>query len=172
MTLTGGYKMRLLIGVLMVIALAVACPALGHAAAAADSRTSTGGTAVSQQQSARGETVVATAVKYKGTPYKFGGASPQAFDCSGFVWYVFDKQGIKLPRTADKQFEIGKSVAVKELQPGDIVFFTTYEPGASHCGIYVGEGKFVHASSSHGVSVAALADGYWKPRYLGARRML
>jgi len=162
--------MRLLVSILMLVAVAVNCPV--PVAGAADSRTASAGKAVSQPQSVKGEAVVAAAMKYKGTPYKFGGASPKAFDCSGFVWYVFEQQSISLPRTADRQFTAGKAVLVKELQPGDVVFFTTYEKGASHCGIYVGDGKFVHASSSHGVSVAALADSYWKGRYLGARRMV
>jgi cell wall-associated NlpC family hydrolase len=159
-------KMRLFVSILMFVALAMTGLAPVHAAP--DNR---GVKAVSQQQPVKGEAVVASALKFKGTPYKFGGDSPKAFDCSGFVWYVFKQQGITLPRTADRQFETGKALLVKELKPGDVVFFTTYEKGASHCGIYVGEGKFVHASSSHGVSVAALNDSYWKPRYLGARRM-
>lgn len=161
--------MRLYIVVLIFIAVAVSCPVSVQAAA---NRTMPDGKATVQKQSVKGDAVVSTALKYKGTPYRFGGASPKAFDCSGFVWYVFDQQRVALPRTADKQFETGKAVPAKELRPGDVVFFTTYEKGASHCGIYIGEGKFVHASSSRGVSVAALADGYWKQRYLGARRML
>jgi cell wall-associated NlpC family hydrolase len=163
-------KMRLFVAILILIAMAAAGPAPAYAAS--DSRTSPDGTAVSQPQPVMGEAVVAAAMKLKGTPYRFGGTTPKAFDCSGFVWYVFDQQGIRLPRTADRQFETGRTVAVRELQPGDVVFFTTYEKGASHCGIYIGQGKFVHASSSRGVSVAGLADSYWKARYLGARRML
>lgn len=120
----------------------------------------------------KGETIVATANKYKGVPYLFGGASPKGFDCSGFLMYVFDQHGVKLPRTADKQYEKGKFVARKDLKVGDLVFFTTYEKGASHCGIYVGKDSFIHASSSLGVTVTPLSNVYWKARYLGARRVL
>lgn len=162
--------MRLFISILILAA--VAMTGLAPVQAAPDSRTAPDGNAVSQLRPVKGEAVVTTAMKFKGVPYKFGGATPKAFDCSGFVWYVFDQQGINLPRTADRQYETGKTVAVRELQPGDVVFFTTYEKGASHCGIYVGEGKFIHASSSRGVCESALAERYWKGRYLGARRML
>lgn len=105
-------------------------------------------------------------------PYKWGGVTPKGFDCSGFVWYVFDKNSLYLPRTADVQYRAGKTVARGNLQRGDLVFFTTYEAGASHTGIYLEKGNFIHASSSKGVMVSNLADSYWKPRYLGARRIL
>lgn len=107
-----------------------------------------------------------------GVPYKWGGVTPKGFDCSGLTWYVFDKNAISLPRTADVQYKAGQAVGRGNLQQGDLVFFTTYEPGASHCGIYLGDGKFVHSSSSLGVMVSHLSDSYWKTRYLGARRMI
>ena len=69
------------------------------------------------------------------------------------------------------QYELGRKILQADLQPGDLVFFETYEPGASHNGIYVGEGKFVAANSGTGVAVASLADPYWNTRYLGARRL-
>lgn len=116
--------------------------------------------------------LVSTALKFKGVPYRYGGETPKGFDCSGLVWYVFKEQGKALPRMADQQFLTGKKVNEKDLRPGDVVFFTTTEPGASHCGIYSGDGKFIHASSSRGVMESRLSDVYWKPRYLGARRML
>ena len=109
--------------------------------------------------------------KYLGVPYKFGGTTAKGFDCSGLVQRVFHEQGlIKTPRMADEQFKFGKAVQRNALQNGDVVFFTTYEKGASHCGVYIGNGKFIHASSSKGVMISALDDTYWKPRYLGARR--
>lgn len=120
----------------------------------------------------KGKDIVATAQKYKGVPYKYGGTSPKGFDCSGFVMFVYNEHGKKLPRSADKQYETGKPVKPKDLSPGDLVFFTTTEKGASHVGIFVGDGKFIHASSSKGVIVSALKETYWKPRYLGARRVL
>lgn len=116
--------------------------------------------------------VVNTAKKYLGTPYLWGGTTPKGFDCSGFTQYVFKQQGRQLPRMADQQFLTGKAVMKNNLQAGDLVFFTTYEKGASHEGIYVGEGKFIHASSSHGVMISRLEEAYWLPRYLGARRVL
>ncbi len=117
--------------------------------------------------------ILNTALSYKGVKYRFGGATPAGFDCSGFVMYVFNKHGIKLPRTADIQFTVGKPVkAKKELKPGDLVFFETYEKGASHVGIYHGNDKFVHASSSRGVTLSGLSEEYYAKRYLGARRVL
>ncbi|HWR39094.1 MAG TPA: NlpC/P60 family protein [Patescibacteria group bacterium] len=116
--------------------------------------------------------VVKTAMQYLGTPYRFGGAAPGGFDCSGYTSYVFGKHGLKLPRTADVQYKAGKPVNRTSLQPGDLVFFTTYEPGASHVGIYTDQGHFIHASSSKGVMISGLDESYWKTRYLGARRVL
>ena len=116
--------------------------------------------------------VVNTAMQYLGTPYRFGGAAPGGFDCSGYTSYVFARHGLKLPRTADIQYKTGKPVNRAALQPGDLVFFTTYEPGASHVGIYTANGRFIHASSSKGVMVSGLDENYWKARYLGARRIL
>ncbi|MEG0969808.1 MAG: NlpC/P60 family protein [Acidaminococcaceae bacterium] len=120
----------------------------------------------------KGVNIVQTAAKYKGVPYKFGGTTPQGFDCSGFVCYVFKQQKATLPRLADAQALLGKFVLQRELQVGDLVFFTTSEPGASHVGIYAGKHKFWHASSSKGIMLSDLSDTYWKPRYYGARRIL
>ena len=112
------------------------------------------------------------ALNLVGVPYKWGGVTSKGFDCSGLVWYVFDKNTVHLPRTADMQYLAGKAISRGNLQEGDLVFFTTYEPGASHNGIYLGKGKFVHASFSKGVMVSNLADSYWKTRYIGARRIV
>lgn len=116
--------------------------------------------------------VVNTALSYRGVPYVWGGSSPRGFDCSGFVMHVYQKNGIKLPRTADAQFAFGRKLNSAEVRPGDVVFFQTYTYGASHCGIYLGQGQFVHASSSKGVMVSRLSENYWRIRYLGARRMM
>jgi cell wall-associated NlpC family hydrolase len=114
-----------------------------------------------------------TARSYIGVPYAFGGTTPKAFDCSGYLQYVFAKNGINIPRTADEQCKLGlRTNSSKQLVPGDLVFFTTYEPGASHCGIYLGDGEFIHASSSKGVRVDALSDTYWAPRYLGGKHIV
>lgn len=111
------------------------------------------------------------ALRFGGVPYVWGGETPAGFDCSGFIQYVFRQIGVNLPRTADVQYELGRKVLQSELQPGDLVFFETYEPGASHDGIYVGDGNFIAANSGTGVAVASLADPYWSSRYLGARRL-
>jgi cell wall-associated NlpC family hydrolase len=111
-----------------------------------------------------------SALRFLGVPYEFGGTSTSGFDCSGFVQHVFAMLGIALPRTADAQYDVGHR-AVGGPHPGDLVFFDTYG-GVSHVGIYLGGGKFVHASSSHGVMVSRLSESYWASRYVGAKRLL
>ncbi len=120
----------------------------------------------------QGRDIVSRAAKYKGVPYAFGGTTPKGFDCSGYVQYVFKDCKAKLPRLADEQALEGVFVTQKQLRPGDLVFFTTYTAGASHVGIYAGNGKFWSASSSRGVVLSSLAEEYWKSRYYGARRVL
>lgn len=116
--------------------------------------------------------IVADSMDYLGVPYVFGGTSPYGFDCSGYVRYVFALSGIYLPRTADAQYEYGYPVSTDELIAGDLVFFSTYEYGPSHVGIYLGDGSFINASSSQGVSIASLYSSYWGSCYIGARRVL
>jgi len=116
--------------------------------------------------------LIQSSFQYIGVPYWFGGTSPRGFDCSGFTRYVFANIGINLPRMADSQFAVGRPVATERLQPGDLVFFETYEPGPSHVGIYIGNSQFISATSSRGVAVADLFGQYWGERYIGARRVL
>lgn len=116
--------------------------------------------------------ILKTAARFRGVPYVWGGTTPKGFDCSGYVQYVFAQNGIHLTRTADTQALEGKHVAKKDLKPGDLVFFTTYASGASHDGIYAGNGKFWNATSSRGVMLCDLNDSYWGPRYYTARRIL
>ena len=117
--------------------------------------------------------IIQTSMQYLGVPYVFGGTSPGGFDCSGFVRYVMAQGGIYLPRMADEQYETGYPVSTSELIPGDLVFFSTYTYGASHVGIYMGGGNFIHAASSSGVSISSLNDPYyWGARYIGARRVV
>ena len=120
--------------------------------------------------SAKGTAILETGKKFFGTPYVFGGTTPKGFDCSGFVQYVFAQNSIKLPRTADLQYNVG--TVTKNPQIGDLVFFSTYEKGPSHCGIYAGNNTFLHVSSKKGVRIDSLDDPYWKPLYLGARKVL
>jgi len=116
--------------------------------------------------------VVQESLRYQGVPYVFGGTSPNGFDCSGFTRYVFAQAGVYLPRAADEQYEVGQYVSYSRLQSGDLVYFSTYEPGASHVGIYLGNGQFISATSSRGIAIARMDSGYWGDRYLGARRVL
>ena len=137
--------------------------------AATDSKfVSNGETFITKKQ---GEEILAFAKSFMGVPYVFGGTTPSGFDCSGFLQYVFKQHGINIPRLADEQYLLGKSVKTSQLSPGDLVFFSTYLPGASHCGFYVGNGKFLHASSSKGIAIDSLDSEYWKPKFLGGKKI-
>lgn len=113
------------------------------------------------------------AQKYIGVPYVWGGTTPDGFDCSGYVQYVFRECGISLPRLADEQFNYGFPVEKDQLVPGDLVFFETYEPGPSHIGIYFNATYFIHADSASGmITFDTLERAYREETYLGARRMV
>lgn len=116
------------------------------------------------------ESIEAEAKKHLGLHYVWGGSTPAGFDCSGLIQFVFAKHGIKLPRTAAEQFRVGDHVETQNLQKGDLVFFTTYKPGASHVGIYLGNGKFIDANNS-GLMISDFNAPYWQNRYLGAKRI-
>jgi cell wall-associated NlpC family hydrolase len=119
-----------------------------------------------------GYSVSSTALSFRGTPYRNGGADPAGFDCSGFVHYVFEQHGIAMPRDVRTQFGVGQTVNADALEPGDLVFFSTVAPGASHVGIVIGGDQFVHAPSSRGVvRVERLSAEYWADRFVGARRV-
>ena len=118
-----------------------------------------------------GVAIADTAKQYEGVPTIWGGTTPSGFDCSGYTMHVFSKHGIDLPRTSDVQYEVGLPIGKNQLRPGDLVFFETYDVGASHVGIYIGNGQFLHASSSKGViAVASLDHSYFVERYVGSRR--
>ena len=120
-----------------------------------------------------GERVAGIGAKFVGYRYVWGGHSPSGFDCSGFVWYVYQQAGISLPiHDLWGQLASGPRISQDKLFPGDIVFFVnTYQPGLSHNGIYIGGGRFVNAvSEGKGVAVSNLYDSYWGPRYFGASR--
>jgi cell wall-associated NlpC family hydrolase len=119
-----------------------------------------------------GYAIAGTALSLRGSPYRSGGSDPTGFDCSGFVWYVFGMHGIKVPRTVGEQFREGVEIAPDALQAGDLVFFSTEAPGASHVGMVIGGDEFVHAPSKRGdVRVERFSSQYWAARYIGARRM-
>jgi cell wall-associated NlpC family hydrolase len=126
--------------------------------------------AVGDEAYGLGAVVVRNALRYVGVPYVWGGASPYGFDCSGFTWYVYKLAGISIPRTADVQFAVGRPIAGDPI-PGDLVFFQTYDYGASHVGIYLGNGQFVN-SIGDDVHIASFNSYYFRSRYLGARRFL
>ncbi|PWK14301.1 C40 family peptidase [Tumebacillus permanentifrigoris] len=116
--------------------------------------------------------LVADTYRYVGIPYAWGGATPSGFDCSGFIYYMFNKFGVRMPRTtANNMYHMGKVVYKSQLQPGDLVFFSLEQPGyVSHVGFYVGHNKFISATNSRGIYVYTLSNSYWGPHYLGARR--
>ena len=119
-----------------------------------------------------GYALVGTALGLRGAPYRNGGSDPNGFDCSGFTKYVFGQYGVSLPRGVREQFRWGKSVKPDDLAPGDLVFFATTEPGASHVAIAIGGDEFIHAPSSSGVvRVEHLSASYWSQRFLGVRRV-
>ncbi|MGE0445598.1 MAG: C40 family peptidase [Vicinamibacterales bacterium] len=116
--------------------------------------------------------LVVTALKLRGTPYRWGGSDPSGFDCSGFVQWVFNAVGVRLPRETKDQFRAGDEIDLDEVSPGDLVFFNTENKGASHVGMVIGDGQFVHAPSSRGVvRVESYGSSYWRPRFVGARRV-
>ena len=116
--------------------------------------------------------LLSTAEDLLGTRYCSAGATPDCFDCSGFTTHCFAGVGIVLPRTSQQQYDVGAPVDRSDLRPGDLVFFATNGRGISHVGIYVGDSKFIHSGTSTGVVRTPMHDGYWAPRYVGARRVI
>ncbi len=122
-------------------------------------------------QAGRAAEIVRFAGRELGVPYVYGGDSPQGFDCSGLVYYVFRRAGIAVPRTANEQLYASHPVNIRNLRPGDLVFFQMAGDVQMHVGIYVGNGEFIHAPQTGGVvSYARLEDAYWKARFVGGGR--
>lgn len=112
------------------------------------------------------------ALEQIGVPYRRGGAGPGGFDCSGLVRFAFAQVGVELPHGASRQQQVVESIDVKELQPGDLVFFRVRGRHIDHVGIYLDGSEFVHApSSGKRVSIADLDNVYWKKRLAGAGRI-
>jgi cell wall-associated NlpC family hydrolase len=118
--------------------------------------------------------ILKTAIAMRGVPYSYGESSRSATDCSGFTWQVYGKQGIRLPRTSREQSNVGQPVKKNELKPGDLVFFGSRRSSrVHHVVIYVGKGKFIHASSGGGkVQYNSLSESYYQNHYIGARRVV
>lgn len=117
--------------------------------------------------------ILQTALGFRGVPYRYGGEHPDTgFDCSGFVRFVMAQHHLTLPRTAAEQFQIGRRVSARDVQAGDLVFFSTVAPGASHVGLAISHDEFVHAPATSGVvRVERLEWSYWQSRFVGARRL-
>jgi cell wall-associated NlpC family hydrolase len=110
---------------------------------------------------------------FYGTPYRFGGKSSHALDCSAFVQKVFRANGIELPRDSRAQAKYGYKVSLSELKPGDLLFFKTYKQDVSHVGIHIGDGKMVHAATRGGrVMVSSIHEPYYRQRFLFAKRVV
>lgn len=121
-----------------------------------------------------GDALVAEALSFVGTPYVWGGVTPDGFDCSGFAYFVVnDVLGNDFPRAMTEQLLTGEYVSRDDLQPGDLIFLeNTYQPGLSHIGFYIGDGQFVSAvNEEDGIAIRDLTDDYWSARYLTARRV-
>lgn len=138
----------------------------------------TAAVSTSASASTTGAAIVAKAKQYLGCPYVYGASGPNSFDCSGFTSYIYRQFGYSINRTASTQFNgNGTSVSRENLQPGDLVFFRDFgsSKSATHVGIYIGNGQFIHASSSSsasGVKISNLADSWYAARYVGAKRIV
>jgi peptidoglycan DL-endopeptidase CwlO len=120
-----------------------------------------------------GVAIVRTAESLLGAPYRDGGADPRGFDCSGYVRYVFAQHGWTLPRDVAHQWQTGREIDRAALRAGDLLFFSTGGPGATHVSIAVDRYRFIHAPSSRGVvRVESLSSPYWSRRFVGARRVV
>jgi cell wall-associated NlpC family hydrolase len=117
------------------------------------------------------ERAIAAAIEQQGIPYRRGGAGPRGFDCSGLVQYAYSGAGFVLPRTSADQFHATVRVERADLKPGDLVFFRVNSRHVSHVGIYLGDGRFIHAPSpGKDVMESRLDDPYWNRRYVGGGR--
>lgn len=109
--------------------------------------------------------------QWQGVKYKFGGTTKKGIDCSSYIQHVFREEfSVLLPRTTLEQIHVGSAVSQAELHPGDLVFFNT-GAGKHHVGILINGHEFMHASSSHGVTISDLNRTYWQTRYLASRRL-
>ena len=151
---------------------AIPAPADPAATPASPAPTASPVSAVSPAANADGYALSGTALSLRGAPYRDGGIDPSGFDCIGFVRYVYEQHGVTMPRQVRDQFRVGKTIDRDRLEPGDLVFFSTVAPGASHVGIVIGGDQFIHAPSERGVvRVESLSQQYWASRFIGAKRV-
>ncbi|WP_308634251.1 C40 family peptidase [Paenibacillus silvisoli] len=125
---------------------------------------------VSAATTSQANSMISTAKKYLGTPYRFGASTSTTryFDCSSLMKYLYKKQGIYLPRESKDQAKVGKYVSKSNLKPGDLVFF--YKP-IHHVGMYIGNGKIIHTYGKPGVMISSIKSGWWSQHYTTARRI-
>lgn len=126
-------------------------------------------------RSGLGQQIADYALQFKGYRYVHGGSSPSGFDCSGFTSYVYKQFGYNISRTCSGQLDNGVPVSMSELQPGDIVIFNKNNPSvrATHVGLYIGDGQFIHASTARvGVIISRLSDAYYTTGFVGGRRIV
>ena len=122
-------------------------------------------------------TIIQTAKSYRGTPYRYGGTTRSGIDCSALVYHSFAAAGVKLPRTSTEQSKLGKKIPVKKARPGDVLFFATgkKKKEVTHTGIVTEAQKnsvrFIHASTSLGVTEDYLSNSYWVKAFLFAKRL-
>ncbi|WEG12460.1 LysM peptidoglycan-binding domain-containing protein [Pullulanibacillus sp. KACC 23026] len=119
------------------------------------------------------KSLISDTQNYIGVPYLWGGTSPKGFDCSGFVYYMFNQQGVTMSRnTSAGLYTQGQTIDRAKLEPGDLVFFAVNTPGTiSHVGFYIGNNEFISATSSKGIAVYSMDNSYWKSYYVGAKRI-
>jgi len=185
MTTGSRWSTRLVLLTLVADALSVACASSGAVApplpfpsapSVPSSSSASGPAAVAPTLVPEADAIVEDALAFQGVRYQLGGDDPAGgFDCSGLVRYVFEQHHVAVPRTVAEQYQQGRHIAVADVQAGDLVFFTTTGPGATHVGIALGAagpGEFVHAPGEGGaVRIEHFDTPYWRSRIVGVRRV-